>query len=1228
VAIATAAGPSAALAASAPPKIDLKVLLLGTSTSEPDFQSWQAALQREGVPFDTIIASSGHTPITSSTLSTTASDGTPEGKYEAIIVSVAGLPICSTSCVSGLAQSEWTAIEAYEQAFFVRQLTGDESGFSYPGQPANANAINPPTTAGSLDGTRGTLTADGAKIFPYLQASAPVTMDTGTFGYESTPVSGANFDPLVTCSSCNPSGAPLVGIYIHSDGVQELIETFNQNQFQLQSELLRHGALNWVTRGVYFGDQRNYIETHIDDNFLADDSWNTTTHSTDFTPANALREVPADVDTAANWSAQNHFRIDMLFNGDGSVQWANGCITALAGDAGSGGSTSGCNSSAPGSDPLLAKFQQDRNDFGWINHTWDHPNIDQGCASQNFIEAELNENTNWGAKAVGSTPGDPNSGGLGLTESTDPSVALGNENPGVVVTGEHSGFANLLPGNPGLVDPPSFNAATASTSSGTLGTGSYQYAITDQFSNSASAGESSASISAPVAVTGPTGSVRLTWNAVCHAADYKIYREVAGSNSWSLLTTIAAPSGNPPNSSFDDPNSTTDVTGGGAQQQSYTDQGLPGTPSSAPPSANNAVEGYYQQNTQLNAAFGATLLGGIKYAGVDSSKPYPNPPTATFANGSPGTTYPGATFAAGATFTDGQTTAVPRYPTNIYYNVATQAQETDEYNYLYDLPTCKPVPGVTTCNPQGTNVTFAQIVASVDQGMFQHLMGNDPRPSYFHQTNLMTQQTGDPTSTGDGLFYSTMNPLLAEYNGYFSAPIVQLTMPQIGQLLTQQVAWSSAATARQVTGYIQGNQVTLQNGGGPIQTPLTGIPSVGSVYGGIQSGWQSVPSGNSNYTAGIYWGPFTAPVNTAAPTVTPTGTVQVGQTLTASTGTFTSPATAYVPLTYSYQWEQCPSGATTGTGCTPISGATASTYTVASGDVDHNITVVVTATDYAKQAGTGTAVPVGPAVPVAPVSTAAPQISGSTTVGQTLTTDNGTFAANGTLTYAYQWKQCDSSGQACTPIAGATGSSYTLTSADLGHQITVVVTATDHWGRSGSGTATPVGPVANPPAPATATQPADTTTTSGSQTSQGSGASQSGPAISNLTVSPVGFTAMASGASTAKASKRGGATISYTDSQAATTTFTVLKPQPGVKKGGKCVRPPNAKGKAKGKRCTRYVAVGSFIHHDHAGANHFRFTGRIRGRKLAPGSYGLSAVARLNGRHSDAATVGFLIRRR
>ena len=102
-----------------------------------------------------------------------------------------------------------------------------------------------------------------------------------------------------------------------------MYQTFNENQYMLQSQLLRHGELNWLARDTYFGDQRNYLETHIDDNFLPDDSYTPGAGvgggATDYNAADALREQPADVTKAADWSKANNFRIDMLYNGGGST---------------------------------------------------------------------------------------------------------------------------------------------------------------------------------------------------------------------------------------------------------------------------------------------------------------------------------------------------------------------------------------------------------------------------------------------------------------------------------------------------------------------------------------------------------------------------------------------------------------------------------------------------------------------------------------------------------------------------------------------------------------------------------------------------------------------------------------------------------------------------------------------------------------------------------------------
>ena len=239
------------------------------------------------------------------------------------------------------------------------------------------------------------------------------------------------------------------------------------------------------------------------------------------------------------------------------------------------------------------------------------------------------------------------------------------------MTGEHAGLANLVPGNPGTVDPPEFNAVTPNATGGTFTAGSYTYAITDQFSTTG--GESTASQATTSAPVVANGSVTIEWDAACHAAQYKLYREVAGSNAWSLIATIPATS--------------TDFGNTGSNPLTYPDTGAAGTAATLP-TTNNASESPYQQNTALAAAFTAAH---ITHFGSDASKPYPNPAAATFATGSP----PATQYAKGATFPDAGATAIPRYPTNIYYNVATNAQEVNEYETLYDSPTCKPITGIT-----------------------------------------------------------------------------------------------------------------------------------------------------------------------------------------------------------------------------------------------------------------------------------------------------------------------------------------------------------------------------------------------------------------------------------------------------------------------------------------------------------------------------------------------------
>lgn len=102
----------------------------------------------------------------------------------------------------------------------------------------------------------------------------------------------------------------------------------------------------------------------------------------------------------------------------------------------------------------------------------------------------------------------------------------------------------------------------------------------------------------------------------------------------------------------------------------------------------------------------------------------------------------------------------------------------------------------------------------------------------------------------------------------------------------------------------------------------------GSTLRVVVTGTNSV--GNATGTSANTSAVTMAPSNTAVPTIS--GRANVGQTLTATTGTWTG----YPTPTYTYQWQR---------GTSDIGSATNSTYVVQAGDLGSTLRVVVTATN-------------------------------------------------------------------------------------------------------------------------------------------------------------------------------------------------------------------------------------------------------------------------------------------
>jgi hypothetical protein len=343
------------------------------------------------------------------------------------------------------------------------------------------------------------------------------------------------------------------------------------------------------------------------------------------------------------------------------------------------------------------------------------------------------------------------------------------------------------------------NVQTAA-SGGTLPAGDYDYAVTASTPN----GETTLS-DAESASVAANGTAQVNWEAVCHATTYNVYRSPAGGTSWSKLATVSQPP-----TAFND---------AGPATVTFTDTGAAAV-GGAPPTGNTAVVSPYGQNANLAPALIDT---GIRYTATDASK-------------ADGTAPAGSSFTVSGTSTQ----AVPRWPTNVYYNVATQTEQLDEYNWLYMPPptgACTPIAGVTTCRT--APATWAEYVANEKQIMFRHLMGNDPRPHYFHESNIA--ETSNPEG---GLLYKVVDALLADYRSYFAdnAPLVQLNKTQAGDELARQDKWAQDVAAGRVTAYLLDGKVHVSTTA-TMDVPLTGVTGVGSAYGGQQSGWTTVKAG-------------------------------------------------------------------------------------------------------------------------------------------------------------------------------------------------------------------------------------------------------------------------------------------------------------------------------------------------------------------------------------------------
>jgi hypothetical protein len=328
-------------AAETPRSIDMKLLVVSADGNEPVFAAIKSILNQVGVPYDTLIAS--QTPLTPQTLS----DGLGAGRYQGVLLTTGNLAYEASpgNWQSAFTQAQWQMLWQYEADFRVRQATL----YTYPaGAPDNYGLT--PISAADTSSTpiNASLTAAGQQLFGYLNPANPVAI-RNAWTYLARPVSTANPVPLLTTAD----GYSIASVYTYPDGRQNLAITTDGNPELTHTLLLGYGVINWVSKGIFLGERKVYLNAQPDDVMIPDDIWDPVRLS-DQTGLE-YRMTGLDYNRLVTWQnnlrAANtntaQIRLEMPFNGVG----ASGIFP---------------------NDTLTNAIRNRPNQFRWISHTYEH----------------------------------------------------------------------------------------------------------------------------------------------------------------------------------------------------------------------------------------------------------------------------------------------------------------------------------------------------------------------------------------------------------------------------------------------------------------------------------------------------------------------------------------------------------------------------------------------------------------------------------------------------------------------------------------------------------------------------------------------------------------------------------------------------------------------------------------------------------------------------------------
>jgi hypothetical protein len=324
------------------PIIDMKALVIASDINDSSLRPVTQTLDYIGVPY-TVQVGAPHFAL---------ADGC-HGFYQAIFM--VGFVWSSDP----LYDPGFTDLWDYVVRFGIRTV----NIYSWP-YPDYGFANQPPWPIGSGD-VPANLTSAGQAVFTYLNPSVVLNPMEWTI---LEPAGNGGVALLV-----DQAGNALATTNTLWDGREFLTLTFPMPEWRLISWAVSYGLVNWATKGLFLGERHIYLSPQVDDFFLADDIWvpgTTCGTPTDQTGA-TYRMTGNDLQVVLNWQNNKrsdpltkNFRLSFAFNGEGTIGYSP--------------------------DTLTPKAKKVEKNFYWINHSYDHENLDN--ASFQLSKREIMQN--------------------------------------------------------------------------------------------------------------------------------------------------------------------------------------------------------------------------------------------------------------------------------------------------------------------------------------------------------------------------------------------------------------------------------------------------------------------------------------------------------------------------------------------------------------------------------------------------------------------------------------------------------------------------------------------------------------------------------------------------------------------------------------------------------------------------------------------------------------------